>query len=672
MNVLVYSGPGTSPRSREATLHVLKRLLGGRYDVLSVGATEFLHPDKPWKDSTALVVVPGGRDLPYVESLGPRGTAEMRSFVQQGGRYLGICAGAYFASKRVEFEPKDSVLRVVGDRALNLAPCIAKGSVTPAFSYDDETGARAVSISVSSALKNNIPQSMAVYCNGSPYFHIDQKEEHVRVSVLASYAENHAGVLTDNATNMPAIIHVEFGKGAAVLCGPHLEFASEDTKGLQLSEWNTHQGLLLASLLSLLGLAVTNSAPQPPTLESDPFTFSSLPEADISWISHFVTDSNPVKDTVNVIQFIECENFSDIGLYTTGKEIKTESAENTSNLIKILYSNSQYPNAIQDPSQKFDMTVYFSNLKSNRTSATTATTSLKESWRFGSQILYARSTGSTQTFLEKNYAFASHIPDGLVCVASHQFSGRGRGSNSWVSQDGCLQFSLALKHRDASSAVFLQYLFALAVIHGVRNLTGGDIGVRLKWPNDIYCWTNDESNKEATESSKVKKKVLKKIGGILVTSSYVDGVFDIVIGSGLNVSNKQPTLSLNDLISQHNETISSESQKIPPLSIEQVLASILTSFEEMYNKFTATEHAKFAFEPFLKSYYAAWLHSDQYVYLKEHKTSARIVGIDKSGLLNAVGVDDGNNVFGGSGQVYLLQPDGNSFDMMKGLISRKQ
>lgn len=48
---------------------------------------------------------------------------------------------------------------------------------------------------------------------------------------------------------------------------------------------------------------------------------------------------------------------------------------------------------------------------------------------------------------------------------------------------------------------------------------------------------------------------------------------------------------------------------------------------------------------------------------------ARIVGIDSSGLLRAVTVEGSE---GNAGTEYLLQPDGNSFDMMRGLICRKK
>lgn len=57
-----------------------------------------------WESETALLVIPGGRDIYYHEALDGEGTWKIRHFVEQGGAYLGICAGAYFGASAIEFE----------------------------------------------------------------------------------------------------------------------------------------------------------------------------------------------------------------------------------------------------------------------------------------------------------------------------------------------------------------------------------------------------------------------------------------------------------------------------------------------------------------------------------------------------------------------------------------
>lgn len=74
----------------------------------------------------------------------------------------------------------------------------------------------------------------------------------------------------------------------------------------------------------------------------------------------------------------------------------------------------------------------------------------------------------------------------------------------------------------ATKLVFLQYLFALAVVEACRDekVLGPKAGdkVRLKWPNDIYA------------SIGTGKEDVRKIGGILVNTSFSRGKVDIVIG----------------------------------------------------------------------------------------------------------------------------------------------
>ena len=117
----------------------------------------------------------------------------------------------------------------------------------------------------------------------------------------------------------------------------------------------------------------------------------------------------------------------------------------------------------------------------------------------------------------------SFLPSPLLSLATHQIAGRGRGSNTWLSPPGCLQFSLYLRLSLASfpatKLVFIQYLFALAVAEACRDENVlGRLGrdVRLKWPNDIYAITD---------------RGMKKIGGILVNTSFMASSVDIVIGT---------------------------------------------------------------------------------------------------------------------------------------------
>lgn len=119
------------------------------------------------------------------------------------------------------------------------------------------------------------------------------------------------------------------------------------------------------------------------------------------------------------------------------------------------------------------------------------------------------------------------LPTPILSLASQQLTGRGRGANVWLSPSGCLQFSLLVRTSLAtvppSKIVFVQYLFGLAVAEACRDesVLGSETGerVRLKWPNDLYAVIGTEDG---------DKK--KKIGGILVNTSFTGNQVDIVIG----------------------------------------------------------------------------------------------------------------------------------------------
>lgn len=97
----------------------------------------------------------------------------------------------------------------------------------------------------------------------------------------------------------------------------------------------------------------------------------------------------------------------------------------------------------------------------------------------------------------------------------------GRGRNSWVSQLGALQFSFIVRHSlklSHAPVVFIQYIIALAIVESIRSRKGYEsVPLRLKWPNDIYAEVNGGQE-------------LKKVGGLLVNSSFAENEFLLVIG----------------------------------------------------------------------------------------------------------------------------------------------
>lgn len=196
----------------------------------------------------------------------------------------------------------------------------------------------------------------------------------------------------------------------------------------------------------------------------------------------------------------------------------------------------------------------------------------------------------------------------FLSLATFQLSGRGRGSNQWLSPPGCLQFSLLLTlppSFPADKLVFIQYLAALAICDGLD--PDGKLGVRIKWPNDIYAHAEGIGGTEVGKGEKGKAK----LGGILVNSSFVDGRWRVVVGCGINVLNDLPTTSLaqlhevkarRDALRDGGFASGGEAEEV---SMEKSLARILVSFEG----FWATYLQDQGFKGLLDEYLGRWLHT---------------------------------------------------------------
>ena len=106
-------------------------------------------------------------------------------------------------------------------------------------------------------------------------------------------------------------------------------------------------------------------------------------------------------------------------------------------------------------------------------------------------------------------------------------------------------FSLLTRHREGRTLPFVQYVATMAAVDAIqesaddalvaagakghRRGTGSAVDAKIKWPNDLYSGG-------------------LKIGGVLCTSTYSDGGFDVVVGVGINLDNAEPTTCVNDIV----------------------------------------------------------------------------------------------------------------------------
>ncbi|XP_032674789.1 biotin--protein ligase isoform X2 [Odontomachus brunneus] len=237
------------------------------------------------------------------------------------------------------------------------------------------------------------------------------------------------------------------------------------------------------------------------------------------------------------------------------------------------------------------------------------------------------------------------LEHGLAVIPRQQTKGLGRGRNMWLSPIGCAMFTLQM-HFELNSVIgsrisILQHYIAVAIVHAVRSKSGyEDINIRLKWPNDIYIGNST------------------KIGGLLVKTKIDDRNCICDIGSGINLFNSKPTLCINTAIEDYNQKYGTNLQMF---SYEEFIAQVFNCIEYLIDRIIHQEDIKFFYE----LYYKYWLHENSNVtVVKRNGESENVVikGIDDFGYLL---VEDGK------GNKFSLHPDGNTFDLLKGLIIPK-
>ena len=144
--------------------------------------------------------------------------------------------------------------------------------------------------------------------------------------------------------------------------------------------------------------------------------------------------------------------------------------------------------------------------------------------------------------------------------------------------------------------------------------------------------------------------------------------YSLLLGCGLNLTNDEPTTSLKKWVDILNsERLGLGLACIPRIEVEVLLAKYMNYLQILLETFI-----NYGASTILPEYYKYWLHSDQIVTLTTlGNARAKILGITNDyGLLIAKELMSGSDSCF-TGNVYHLQPDGNTFDIFKGLIAKK-
>ncbi|HCU58416.1 MAG TPA: hypothetical protein DIC64_00350 [Alphaproteobacteria bacterium] len=168
-------------------------------------------------ENVALFVMPGGAATPFLEKLKVQGNEKIKDYVHQGGHYLGVCAGAYYACTKVAFETDIEPLAIVRNHELlDLVEAEAVGTLHKELGIRPYMKNEASGATVK--LKWADDEIHYAHYHGGPKFEALKDG----CEVLATYA--------DIKGEPPAIIAQTFGRGRVVLSGVHFEDKGADLK----------------------------------------------------------------------------------------------------------------------------------------------------------------------------------------------------------------------------------------------------------------------------------------------------------------------------------------------------------------------------------------------------------------------------------------------------------
>ncbi|KAK3503780.1 biotin-protein ligase [Neurospora crassa] len=696
LNVLIYAGAGVTPECLRQCTESLKRLVGSRYAVSHITASTL--KTEPWQSTCALLVFPGGADLPFCRDLNGPGNRVIADYVRNGGAYLGFCAGGYYGSGQCWFQLDDPSQDVKGPRELAFFPGTCGGPAFKGFQYHCEMGAKAAKLSVRKEAFTGgqaPPDVFRSYYNGGGVFLNAEAMESDGVEILAEYADH---IDFPSGKTQAAVVFCKVGQGKAILTGPHPEFSGTSLKSQpdipgydklveEVTADESARLEFLAACLSKMGLSLSPKAAWDDIPRLTTMLNIYCQEGHLESLLNRLTGRSYAVITDGSI-WLEDKYGSDMFHleWTTDGSWSTNYEPRKSDKItwRLNVGSKVAGQGDDESGTEFDHDIYYASLEdfrmleSNRGFSTwkqALHVGTQGPWcptlSWGNHLMYGDTVTSTNTLLSSNPQLLSKLESGFTFTATRQVAGRGRGNNVWVSPAGCLIMSTVINHSAnviASRPLgFFNYLAAIAIVEAIKGYDHEDdiyqkLDVKIKWPNDIYV----------RDPSKPNEPAYVKVGGILANCSYSAPNYQVVLGIGLNTNNAQPTTSLDALLKWTASVLQGDKPPPPPFHIERLVARIVTCLEILYDHFLRKGFS----DEVEALYYKHWLHTNQIVTLEdEDGVKARVLGITKDqGLLVAEEVmEDGIelNSWKGTGTMFQLQSDENGFDYWKGLIKRK-
>ncbi len=205
-SVALYSDHGVEPSCITATVNMFEWM------GLSIQEVSSEEIRTGCLENFELVCFPGGDMYQYSQSLSTEGISRVRSFISDGGGYIGICGGGYFAAEEIYWMgnqlPMESLELFEGRSEGPLAEFEEVG-------YQDMVQINLLD-TLHPILQSVLDPSWIFYWVG-PKFTPGNPSD---VEILGEY----------DSGNSPAVLAFEYGSGRVFIIGTHPEFEEDSNR----------------------------------------------------------------------------------------------------------------------------------------------------------------------------------------------------------------------------------------------------------------------------------------------------------------------------------------------------------------------------------------------------------------------------------------------------------
>lgn len=232
--IAIYSDQGVWEESVKATRKMFQWM---GYEVELIDAN---YINKKELDNFEILCFPGGDMFQYAQDISSEGKDDIRNFVSDGGGYIGICGGAYFASEKVVWQENELPMTPLG-----LFSGTAKGPIDEIITYPDYSMCEVNIVDSTHPVTKSEPDSVSVLYYWGPVLIPDKDND---INILGRYDKR----------NQPVMLAFNYSKGRVFLIGTHPEIEENSDRdgvsfGSELDDKGSDWDLMKSATLWCLG-----------------------------------------------------------------------------------------------------------------------------------------------------------------------------------------------------------------------------------------------------------------------------------------------------------------------------------------------------------------------------------------------------------------------------------